>query len=81
MAWRRLDPIQRVEAFVADTWVETTASHVDEDSREARVPWPPVTPTHHLVLDRSRYRPLDEAGFARAAGWAAHDTAAPGQRA
>ncbi|HEV7464654.1 MAG TPA: hypothetical protein VGP96_00030 [Candidatus Dormibacteraeota bacterium] len=62
MSWRGLAPPRRVMAFVAEAWHETTADEFDDETREVRVHWPPHDPLRHLILDASRYRPVEPAG-------------------
>jgi hypothetical protein len=60
MTWRKLDGTWPVEAFIAETWVETVACEIEVETRELRVHWPPGEPVHHLVRDPSRYRLMRE---------------------
>lgn len=62
--WRQLQSAVMVECFLNNTWVEAPAIDVNDETREVRIQWPPLTDpatelgTHHQVIDASHYRPV-----------------------
>jgi hypothetical protein len=62
MTWRVTVHPQPVVAFISDIWTRASVNMVNDETLEIKV-FPSGHPTSPLVLDRSRYRPVDAAAF------------------
>jgi hypothetical protein len=62
MTWRVTVHPQPVVAFISDIWMRASVETVNDETLEIKV-FPSGHATLPLVLDRSRYRPVDAATF------------------
>jgi hypothetical protein len=59
--WRRIEPPATVRVYLAQGWHDALAVHVNDDTREVRVEWPPrrggdpFEMVTHRVLSADRY--------------------------
>ena len=62
MTWRELVVPQPIVAFIAEVWMDVNVDEFNDESGEVKA-FAPGHSTQPLVLDRSRYRPLDASTF------------------
>ncbi|MBJ7596169.1 MAG: hypothetical protein JF886_15165 [Candidatus Dormibacteraeota bacterium] len=62
MTWRQTVSPQPVLAFIADIWTRAEIDSFDDETLAIKL-FVPGHPTSPLVLDRSRYRPVDATTF------------------
>jgi hypothetical protein len=62
MTWRELVVPQPIAAFISDIWMTVNVDVFNDETAEVKV-FAPGHSTYRLVLDRSRYRPLDASAF------------------
>lgn len=62
MTWRVTVHPQPIVAFISDIWMSASVDTVNDETLEIKV-FPSGHATLPLVLDRSRYRPVDPAAF------------------